>query len=57
MPYKLKAKENEFQVTREGKFEYKHFKHGEIYESVPEEEKERFDYSDLKSDSSDSESQ
>jgi hypothetical protein len=43
MPYKLKVPENEFQVTREGKFEYHTFKHDVIYEEVPEEEKDKFE--------------
>jgi hypothetical protein len=43
MPYKLKEKENEFQVTKEGEFEYHHFKHGEIYDKVPIEEQHRFE--------------
>jgi len=43
MPYKLKEKENEFQVIREGKFEYHHFEHGKIYPEIPEEEIDRFE--------------
>ena len=54
MPYKLKPNVPAFQVTREGEFEYHKFLHGEVYERVPEEEKERFDYTDLKNDYTDS---
>ncbi len=43
MSYRLKKSENEFQVTREGKFEYRHFNHGEIYEEIPDEEKDKFE--------------
>lgn len=49
--YRLKDSENEFQVTREGGFEYHYFEHGKIYEVVPEEEKDRFEL--MKIDSSD----
>lgn len=41
--YRLKPAENEFQVIREGEFEYHNFKHGEKYEKVPDEERERFE--------------
>ncbi len=41
--YKLKKSENAFQVTKEGPFEYHIFKHGKIYTSIPEEEKDRFE--------------
>jgi hypothetical protein len=41
--YRLKTNQPEFQVTREGSFEYHTFKHGEIYEKVPPEEIHRFD--------------
>jgi hypothetical protein len=43
MPYRLKESENEFQVTREGKFEYHHFEHGKIYHEIPEEEADKFE--------------
>ena len=43
MPYKLKPNANEFQVTREGEFEYKHFKQGEVYEKIPPEEAQLFE--------------
>lgn len=43
MRFILKPEENEFQVTREGEFEFKTFRHGEVYEKIPEEEKERFE--------------
>lgn len=43
MSYKLKEKENEFQVTKEGEFEYHTFKHGVIYNRVPSEEAHRFE--------------
>ena len=43
MPYKLKDSENEFQVTREGEFEYKIFQHGKLYDRVPPEEADRFE--------------
>ncbi len=43
MGWKLKAEENEFQVIREGKFEYHTFRHGEIYQEIPAEEKSRFE--------------
>lgn len=42
MPYKLKDTENEFQVIREGEFEYHTFRHGEVYGKIPEPEKDRF---------------
>ena len=43
MPYRLRAEENEIQVTKEGPFEFKFFRHGEIYPDVPEEERHRFE--------------
>ena len=43
MAYKLKDSENEFQVTREGPFEYRTYRHGEQYATVPDEEKDRFE--------------
>lgn len=43
MAWRLKEKENAFQVTREGPFEYHRFLHGVAYEKVPEEEKNRFE--------------
>ena len=43
MGWKLKAAENEFQVTREGKFEYHTFCHGEIYQEIPMGEEEKFE--------------
>ena len=42
MGFKLKEKENEFQVTKEGEFEYHRFKHGIIYDQVPPEHLDRF---------------
>lgn len=43
MSYKLKPSENAFQVTREGEFEFKSFRHGEVYERIPKEEAHRFE--------------
>lgn len=43
MAWRLKEKENAFQVTREGLFEYHRFSHGTVYEKIPEEEKDRFE--------------
>jgi hypothetical protein len=43
MSWRLKATENSFQVTRDGPFEYRTFKHGEIYTEIPEEEADRFE--------------
>ncbi len=43
MKYILKPSENEFQVTREGEFEFKTFRHGEVYEKIPPEEANRFE--------------
>ena len=43
MAWKLKAEKNEFQVTREGKFEYHTFRHGEIYQEIPAEEESKFE--------------
>ena len=43
MPYKLKKKELAFQVTREGKFEYRRYKHGVLYDEVPPEDAHRFE--------------
>ena len=43
MSYKLKPAENEFQVTREGKFEYRRYRHGETYNEVPPEDLHRFE--------------
>ncbi len=39
----LKNSVNDFQVTREGEFEYHTFKHGEIYARIPKEEADRFE--------------
>lgn len=41
--YRLKRGLPEFQVTREGKFEYHTFKHGVIYERIPEEDRDKFE--------------
>ena len=41
--YRLKTSEEAFQVTREGPFEYHRFVHFELYDSIPEEEKKRFE--------------
>ena len=41
--YRLKPSEEAFQVTREGPFEYHRFVHSEVYDSIPEEEKNRFE--------------
>jgi hypothetical protein len=43
MSYKLKPKELAFQVTREGKFEYRRYKHGETYNEIPPEDAHRFE--------------
>ncbi len=43
MAYKLKPGQFGFQVTKEGEFEYKTFKPGEVYDRIPEEEKDRFE--------------
>ena len=43
MAYRLKKSELAFQVTREGKFEYRRYKHGEIYNEVPPEDFHRFE--------------
>lgn len=43
MGYRLKKEVNEFQVTREGKFEFHTFRHGEVYEEIPEEDCHRFE--------------
>lgn len=43
MIYKLKEEAADFQVTRPGEFEYQTFKHGEVYENIPQEEKDRFE--------------
>lgn len=42
MRWKLKADQNEFQVIREGKFEYHTFRHGEIYKEIPAGEESKF---------------
>ena len=41
--YKLKPKELAFQVTREGKFEYRHYRQGQIYDEIPPEDAQRFE--------------
>ncbi len=38
----LKDSENDFQVT-EGRFAYHTFKHGEVYDAIPEEYGDRFE--------------
>jgi hypothetical protein len=43
MPYKLKLKELAFQVIREGKFEYRRYVHGIVYDEIPPEDANRFD--------------
>lgn len=43
MPYKLKKSELAFQVIREGKFEYRRYKHGVVYDEIPPEDASRFD--------------
>lgn len=43
MGYKLKPTENAFQVTREGKFAYRSYRRGEIYDEVPPEDVDRFE--------------
>ena len=43
MPYKLKKKELAFQVTREGKFEYRRYVHGIVYDEIPPEDAHRFE--------------
>jgi len=50
MSFKLKEKENAFQVTREGAFEYHTFEHGETYDKVPDQDRDKFD--ELKAESS-----
>ena len=44
--YKLKPKELAFQVTREGKFEYRHYRQGQIYDEIPPEDAHRFEKTD-----------
>jgi len=44
MSWRLKEEENEFQVTREGEFEYYNFRHGLIYFRIPKEEEDRFEF-------------
>ncbi len=41
--YRLKKDLPEFQVTREGPFEYHTFRHGEVYREIPPEEAQKFD--------------
>ncbi len=41
--WKLKAEEEAFQVTKDGPFAFHTFRHGEVYEAIPEEEKHRFE--------------
>ncbi len=41
--WRLKPGENDFQVTREGLFEYHVFKQGEAYSRIPQEETHRFE--------------
>ncbi len=41
--WRLKPAENEFQVTREGPFEYAKFIHGQAYGEIPPEEVHRFE--------------
>ena len=41
--YRLKKDLPEFQVTREGEFEYHTFVHGVMYERIPEEDRSRFE--------------
>jgi hypothetical protein len=43
MSYRLKKSELAFQVTREGKFAYRRYKHGETYSEVPPEDAHRFE--------------
>ena len=43
MKWKLKDKENDFQVTREGAFEYHTFRHGVLYSEIPPEEADKFE--------------
>lgn len=43
MPFRLKDSENEFQATKEGKFEFRSFRHGKVYDEVPPEEAHRFE--------------
>lgn len=43
MPYKLKLKELAFQVIREGKFEYRRYVHGIVYDEIPPEDANRFE--------------
>jgi len=41
--YRLKNSEPDFQVTREGRFEFHTFRHGEVYDEIPEEDRHRFE--------------
>ncbi len=41
--YRLKKDLPEFQVTREGPFEYHTFRHGVTYDRIPEEDQDRFE--------------
>jgi hypothetical protein len=41
--YRLKKNLPEFQVTREGPFEYHTFRHGVVYERIPEEDRSKFE--------------
>ena len=43
MGYRLKKDLPEFQVTREGPFEHHTFRHGVIYDRIPEEDREKFE--------------
>jgi hypothetical protein len=43
MPFRLKPSENAFQVTREGKFEYRRYEHGKVYDEIPPEDAHRFE--------------
>jgi len=43
MAWKLRKEENEFQVTREGVFEYHTFRHSEVYALIPKEDQNKFE--------------
>ncbi len=41
--FKLKKSEEEFQVTREGEFEFFKFEHRKVYSRVPAEDQQKFE--------------
>lgn len=42
MPYRLKKEFPGFQVMRQGKFEWRRYRHGQTYDEVPPEDAQRF---------------